>query len=99
MSTKAAKSCMEHLARELRSQKEDVKFPKSERGKKVSTTIPERGQRGDFHKLTATLPTDLYQRVLDETTRRKLAKAPGADFSSLIREALALFFDRDAPQA
>jgi hypothetical protein len=98
MSTKAAKSRMAQLAQELGSQKEDIKFPKAERGKKISAGIPGRGQRGDFYKLTATLPADLYQRVLDETARRKLAKEPGADFSSLIREALGQFFSGRATQ-
>jgi hypothetical protein len=93
-SKEAAKARMAQLARGLKAPKEDVEFPKSQTRKPISATFPERGQRGDFHKISATLPAALYEQVLAEVTRRKLAKENDADFSSVIREALVVFFSR-----
>jgi hypothetical protein len=94
MSAKATKTRMAQLARELNMQKEDIQFPKSDRGKQIGD-IPARGERGDFRKLTATLPAELYEKVLAHVLERKLSQQPNADLSSIIREALLLFFQRE----
>ena len=45
-----------------------------------------------FRTLTFTLPPDAYERLIQETTRRKIAREPNALVSALLREALTRYF-------
>ena len=48
-----------------------------------------RNTKADFIKLTITLPPELYEQLIGESTRRKLKKAPDATLSAVVRDALA----------
>jgi len=50
---------------------------------------PERGQRGDFGKLTITMPPEMIDALEDVRRQRKKAKEKNSDMSSLIREAVS----------
>ena len=50
--------------------------------------------KGDFRKVTITLPPDIYERLIQESARRKIAGAPNHMLSALFREALSLYLER-----
>jgi hypothetical protein len=52
------------------------------------------GERALFRKLTVTLPQDLYERLIQESARRKIAGAPNQMLSALFREALTQYLER-----
>ena len=45
------------------------------------------GEKGDFRRITVTLPPEVYERLIRESTRRKIAQEPNQQLSSLLREA------------
>jgi hypothetical protein len=47
-------------------------------------------------KVTVTLPPELYELIIKETMKRKLAKEPNPQVSAVVREALVQFFGQDA---
>src|ERR1051326_940359 len=47
---------------------------------------PPHGKKGDFVKITVTLPPAVYTLISDEVVRRKLAKKPDAVMAAVIRE-------------
>jgi transcriptional regulator of met regulon len=47
-----------------------------------------------FRKITVTLPQDVYERLIHESARRKIAGAPNQMLSALFREALVEYLDR-----
>jgi hypothetical protein len=49
-----------------------------------------------YVKVTVTLPPELYELIMKETTKRKLAKEPNPQVSAVVREALVQFFGQDA---
>jgi len=55
---------------------------------------PPYGQRGNFRKLTVTLPQEIYERLIIESAKRKIAGKPNQLFSELLREALTEYLDR-----
>ena len=55
---------------------------------------PPYGQRGTFRKLTVTLPQEVYERLILESAKRKIAGKPNQLFSELLREALIDYLDR-----
>lgn len=52
---------------------------------------PPRGERGDFRKVTITLPPEVYEQLVNESARRKIADEPNHLLSGVIREALLEF--------
>ena len=46
------------------------------------------GEKGGYIKLTVTLPPDVYGLVMQEVTRRKMAKEPEPVISAVLREAV-----------
>jgi transcriptional regulator of met regulon len=54
---------------------------------------PPHGQKGDFVKVTVTLPPDVYMILSQEVTRRKLAKEPNPRLSAIIREAVVAYLE------
>ena len=60
--------------------------------------IPSRphGEKFAYVKVTVTLPPELYELIIKEATRRKLAKEPNPQVSAVVREALVQFFGQDA---
>lgn len=55
---------------------------------------PRHGERGTFRKMTVTLPPQMYQKVVEESARRKIAGEPNHVLSAVVREALTLFLER-----
>jgi hypothetical protein len=49
------------------------------------------GERGDFIKVTATLSPQVYELVLDEMRRRKLAREKDSGLSAILREAVVAY--------
>lgn len=49
---------------------------------------PPHGEKGDFIKVTVTLPPAIYELIAQEATRRKMAKEPNPLISAVIREAI-----------
>lgn len=68
----------------------------SEKRKSVNTSIgtttelqanPPHGEKGDFVKVTITLPPTVYGLIAKEAARRKMAKERDPNISAIIREA------------
>lgn len=49
---------------------------------------PPHGERGDFRKVTVTLPPDVFGLLVQESARRKIAGEPNHLLASIIREAV-----------
>ena len=62
------------------------------RGGKWSPNPPY-GERGSYRKLTVTLPQEIYQRLIEESARRKIEGLPNQLLSELLREALSHHFE------
>ena len=61
--------------------------------KKINGANPIRGERGDFLKVTITLPPDMLANLKRLGIERKLQGMRDTDVSSLIREALTNFLE------
>jgi transcriptional regulator of met regulon len=55
---------------------------------------PSYGNKGDFRKITATIPQDIYERLIQESARRKIAGQSNQLLSALLREALVEYLER-----
>jgi hypothetical protein len=55
--------------------------------KEVIAVAQDRG-KANFRKVTVTLPPDIYERLIQECARRKIAGEPNQMISALFREAL-----------
>jgi hypothetical protein len=51
-------------------------------------------KKDTFRKVTVTLPQNIYERLIRESARRKIAGAPNQMLSALFREALTQYLDR-----
>jgi transcriptional regulator of met regulon len=61
---------------------------------------PPYGERGNYRKLTVTLPQEVYETLIRESARRKIAGEPNQMLSALLREALSDYLARlDASQS
>jgi hypothetical protein len=61
--------------------------------KRESDPNPPYGEKGDFRKITITLPLEAYERLMEESVRRKIAGEPNQLLSALVREAASCYFD------
>ena len=52
------------------------------------------GEKGEYRKVTVTLPPEAYERLLHESTRRKIAQEPNGHLSSLLREVVMEYLRR-----
>lgn len=52
------------------------------------------GDKGEFRKVTVTLPPEAYEKLLRESTRRKIAQEPNGHLSSLLREVVMDYLRR-----
>ena len=50
-------------------------------------------ERAAFRKVTVTVPQHLYERLIQESARRRIAGAPNQMLSALFREALTLYLE------
>jgi hypothetical protein len=49
---------------------------------------PPYGQKSNFRKVTLTVPTEFYEKLIKESARRKICREPNQLLSSMLREAL-----------
>ena len=49
--------------------------------------------KGDYERLTITVPSDLYDKLIDEVAKRRKAKTAKGGFSGVVRDALVKFLD------
>lgn len=49
------------------------------------------GERGDFEKVTVTLPSDVRGMLLEESLRRKKDRSPEWPIAAIVREAIAAY--------
>jgi transcriptional regulator of met regulon len=59
-----------------------------------SNPNPPYGDKAQFRKLTVTVPPDVYERLIQESARRKIAGESNQLLSALLREALSEYLDR-----
>ncbi len=52
------------------------------------------GEKGSFRKVTVTLPPDLYEALIRESARRKIAGEPNQLVSALLREAVTRYLQQ-----
>jgi hypothetical protein len=52
------------------------------------------GNKANFRKVTATVPPDMYERLIRESARRKIAGQSDQLLSALLREALVHYLER-----
>jgi len=55
---------------------------------------PSYGGKGGFRKVTITVPQEIYERLIQESARRKIAGAPNQMLSALFREAISRYLDQ-----
>jgi hypothetical protein len=55
---------------------------------------PPYGQKGKFRKITITVPPEIYERLVKESARRKIAGEPNHMVSALLREAITKYLDQ-----
>ena len=55
---------------------------------------PPYGEKSRFRKITLTLPQAAYQKLIEESARRKIAGEPNQLLSALLREAVAEYLSR-----
>ena len=81
-----AKSRLSQLSAKMRTGKPISEIGKTEIGE-ADTTAPH-GSRGDFRKVTVTLPPVVYAALVQESSRRKIAGEPDPLLASIVREAV-----------
>jgi hypothetical protein len=54
---------------------------------------PPYGEKGAFRKVTVTLPLEIYERLVRESARRKIAGEPNQLLAAMLREALSRYLD------
>jgi hypothetical protein len=56
--------------------------------KRAENPNPPHGEKGNFRKVTITLPPGAYEKLIHESARRKIAGEPNQLLSALLREAV-----------
>jgi len=52
---------------------------------------PPYGEKSAFRKITVTVPPEVYERLVQESARRKIAGEPNQLLSALLREAVTRY--------
>jgi transcriptional regulator of met regulon len=55
---------------------------------------PPYGEKGAFRKITVTVPPDVYEKLVRESARRKIAGESNQLISALLREAVYKYLER-----
>jgi transcriptional regulator of met regulon len=55
---------------------------------------PPYGEKGGFRKMTVTVPPEIYEQLVRESARRKIAGEPNQLLSALLREAVTHYLAR-----
>lgn len=61
---------------------------------RVEDPNPGYGEKSGFRKITITLPPRAYERLIQESARRKIAGEPNQLLSALLREAVTDYLHR-----
>lgn len=61
--------------------------------KRAEDPNPPHGEKGQFRKVTITLPPGVYERLIHESARRKIAGERNQLLSALLREAVTHYLD------
>jgi len=87
---KKEKTRLADLASKLRASDERISEIREMDVGKIRSVDPNppHGEKGDFRKLTITLPPEAYELLVQESARRKIAKEPHHLLSAIIREAV-----------
>ena len=90
---KKEKTRLANLASKMRiSGNRSSEILKSEIGKEGGEVFveanPPHGERGDFRKITVTLPPEVYVKLVHESSRRKIAGEKDHLLSAIVREAV-----------
>lgn len=59
---------------------------------------PQRGRRGDFKRLSLTLPKYMLDALRSISLERKIKEIPNYEMTAMIREAVASFIERELPK-
>ena len=54
---------------------------------------PPYGEKGMFRRVTATLPPEVYERLVRESARRKIAGEPNQLLTAIVREAVTRYLE------
>ena len=54
---------------------------------------PSSDEKGEFRKVTITVPPEIYARLVRESARRKINGEPNQLLSALLREAVTSYLD------
>ena len=57
---------------------------------------PASGEKSAFRRITVALPQAIYERLVRESARRKIAGEPNQMLSALLREAVTRYLDQIA---
>lgn len=60
---------------------------------------PSHGEKGDFVKITITMPPAVYELIAMEAARRKMAKERDPNISAIIREASVQYLEGNGAKA
>ena len=74
----------------------DIKEKKNFAVKKEN---PERGERGDFKRLSLTLPKYMLNSLRSISLTRKIDEHPNYEITSIIREAIASFIEKESAES
>jgi hypothetical protein len=84
------------IKKNLDSSKPTIKIEKL--NFKEQSENPQRGRRGDFKRLSLTLPKYMLDALRSISLERKIFEIPNYEMTSLIREALASFIEKESPK-
>ena len=87
----AKKASLKQLHKQLGQSDKPAKAAQKTSGE----ASPPRGDRGDFLKITITLPPETLQTLRDIGMARRCEGRRDTDVSSLIRESLATFIENE----
>jgi hypothetical protein len=86
---KREKTRLADLASKMRlSEKRLPEIGKTDFGNRTIDPNPPHGEKGDFRKISVTLPPVAYEKLVQESARRKIAGEPNHLLSAIIREAV-----------
>ena len=94
MSPTRTKARLHQLATDLRTAAPAPETPAAPSGRPQQSPNPARGQRGDFHKVTITLPLDTLRDLRLLGLARRAQGATSTGVSELVREAIHDLLER-----
>lgn len=69
----------------------DIKKSLDKSPEKSEKENPQRGSRGDFKRLSLTLPKELLDSLRTISLKRRINEKPNYELTAIVREALARF--------